>query len=150
MFDNKQIELTFGNLNVQNILCSLYDNQKILNNGAMITFVGTVRAEDNIEALSFDIYEPILFSWFNDWTIKARKENAALYMAHSIGEVPIHTSSFVAGILSPYRKVAIRLINDFVEDFKSNAPIWKYDIINGKKIYAKIRSNPIKGFGILS
>ena len=62
----------------------------------------------------------------------------------------MHTSSYVAGIVSPQRKVALRLINEFVEDFKANAPIWKYDVINGERIYAKERSQAINGAGILA
>ena len=41
-------------------------------------------------------------------------------------------------------------INDFVEDFKANAPIWKYDLKNAQRIYAKDRSQAINGAGILS
>ena len=48
------------------------------------------------------------------------------------------------------RKVALSLINDFVEDFKANAPIWKYDLKNAQRIYAKDRSQAINGAGILS
>jgi hypothetical protein len=36
-----------------------------------------------------------------------------------------------------------------VEDFKSNAPIWKYDVINGERIYAYKRSQAIVGAGLL-
>jgi len=44
----------------------------------------------------------------------------------------------------------LRLINEFVEDFKANAPIWKYDVIGGERIYAKERSQAIKGAGLLA
>ena len=42
------------------------------------------------------------------------------------------------------------LIDEFVEDFKAQAPIWKYDIIKGERIYAEDRSTAIKGSGLLS
>jgi molybdopterin synthase catalytic subunit len=42
------------------------------------------------------------------------------------------------------------MIDEFVEDFKSAAPIWKYDIIDGKRVYAEDRSTAIKGAGLLS
>jgi molybdopterin synthase catalytic subunit len=45
--------------------------------------------------------------------------------------------------------VALELIDEFVEDFKANAPIWKYDIRNGKRIYAEDRSTPMSGAGLL-
>ena len=31
------------------------------------------------------------------------------------------------------RRVALELIDIFVENFKASAPIWKYDLIDGKK-----------------
>ena len=81
---------------------------------------------------------------------KAKKENAIVFMAHSIGDVKNHESSYIAGVCSPKRRVALELIDEFVEDFKKNAPIWKYDILNNQRIYAKDRSQKIDGAGILS
>jgi len=103
-----------------------------------------------IDDVSFDIYEPILKKWLDAWQERAKKENAYVLFAHSKGDVPVHTSSYVAGVVSPQRKVALRLINEFVEDFKANAPIWKYDVINGERIYAKERSQAINGAGLLA
>ena len=139
-----------GSLDVQNITNEWYERFKDKNCGALITFVGIVREESGISALSFDIYEPILKKWLDAWEERAKKENAYVLFAHSKGDVAVHTSSYVAGIVSPQRKVALRLINEFVEDFKANAPIWKYDVINGERIYAKERSQAINGAGILA
>ena len=139
-----------GSLDVRRITNEWYDAFKDKNCGALITFVGIVREEGGISALSFDIYEPILKKWLDAWQERAKKENAYVLFAHSKGDVPVHTSSYVAGVVSPQRKVALRLINEFVEDFKANAPIWKYDVINGERIYAKERSQAINGAGLLA
>ncbi|GAA6797014.1 hypothetical protein VN0280_05000 [Helicobacter pylori] len=48
------------------------------------------------------------------------------------------------------RKNALELYEDFIEDFKHSAPIWKYDLIDNKRIYAKERSHPLKGSGLLA
>ena len=143
------LELHDGPLAVESILASWYGKVKDNNYGAFIPFVGIVRDEDGIEGLSFDIYEPILNSWFNAWQTKAQAQNAYLLMAHSRGDVPNHTSSYIAAVVSPKRKVALAMINDFVEDFKANAPIWKYDLVDGKRIYAKERSHVLSGSGLL-
>lgn len=131
----------------------IYDSwQQIANEnncGAFITFTGIVREEGGIEGLSFDIYEPILSSWFESWQQKAKEKNATVLMAHSLGDVPINQSSYMAAIISPKRRVALEMIDIFVEDFKANAPIWKYDLIEGKRIYAKERSKPMEGSGLL-
>ena len=70
-------------------------------------------------------------------------------MAHSRGDVLLHESSYIAAIFSPKRRVALEMIESFVEDFKASAPIWKYDLIEGERIYAKDRSTAIAGNGIL-
>ena len=143
------VELHNEPLHVEAILASWYTQMKDKNYGAFIPFVGIVRDEDGIEGLSFDIYEPILNNWFNAWQEKAKAQSAYLLMAHSRGDVLNHTSSYIAAVVSPKRKVALKMINDFVEDFKANAPIWKYDLVEGKRVYAKERSHVLSGSGLL-
>jgi len=143
------MELYNGSLDVKEIFGRWLDEEAESNYGAYIPFVGTIRAEDGIEALSFDIYEPVLKAWFDAWQQKANQRGAVVKMAHAIGDVPVHTSSYVAAVFSPKRRVALELIEAFVEDFKANAPIWKYDVKNGKRIYAEDRSTPMNGAGLL-
>jgi molybdopterin synthase catalytic subunit len=143
------MELYSGSLDVKEIFGRWLDEEAESNYGAYIPFVGTIRAEDGIEALSFDIYEPVLKAWFDAWQKKAKERGAIVKMAHAIGDVPVHTSSYVAAVFSPKRRVALELIEEFVEDFKANAPIWKYDVKNGKRIYAEDRSTPMSGAGLL-
>ena len=150
MSDLKLLELYDGSLEVEKITNKWYNDFRLSNYGAIITFVGVVRDEDGIDGLSFDIYEPILNSWFDSWQKKAKDQNAIVLMAHSRGDVLNHTSSYIAAVCSPKRRVALELIDEFVEDFKASAPIWKYDIINGKREYALTRSTAINGAGILS
>jgi len=143
------LELYNGSLEVEKITNKWYNDFRLSNFGAIITFVGVVRDEDGIDGLSFDIYEPILNSWFDSWQQKAKEKNAIVLMAHSKGDVLNHTSSYIAAVCSPKRRVALELIDEFVEDFKASAPIWKYDIIDNKRVYALLRSTKIEGSGIL-
>ena len=139
-----------GALDVSTILKDWYEEEHLSNYGAFIPFVGTVRSEDNIDGLSFDIYEPILVSWFNKWQEKAQKKGAIIKMAHSKGDVMLHQSSYIAAVFSPKRRVALEFIDEFVEDFKASAPIWKYDLKDSKRVYALDRSTAIKGSGLLA
>lgn len=147
---SEDFQIHNGSLNISKIQEAWYDKYKGLNYGAFISFVGIVREENSIKGLSFDIYEPILKSWFISWQEKAKKEEAIVLIAHSLGDVLNHESSYIAAVCSPRRKVALRLIDEFVEDFKANAPIWKYDLVGEKRLYAKDRSTKIKGAGILA
>lgn len=125
---------------------SLWEKEAIDKNcGALSIFTGIVRGENNITHLSFDIYLPLLQAWFDLWQEKAKEKQTILYMAHSNGDVEIGKSSYMCGLISKNRKNVLELYNDFIEDFKANAPIWKYDLINGKRIYALERSKEIKG-----
>ncbi|MCH9740218.1 MAG: molybdenum cofactor biosynthesis protein MoaE [Epsilonproteobacteria bacterium] len=144
------MELYQGSLDVKSIFNQWLEEESNSNYGAYIPFVGTIRAEDNIEALSFDIYEPVLKKWFDSWVERAAQKGAKVKMAHSIGDVPVHTSSYISAVFSPKRRVALELIDEFVEDFKANAPIWKYDVIDGERIYAEDRSTPMEGSGLLN
>jgi len=143
------MELHNGPLDVREIFGRWLDEHQQSNYGAFIPFVGIIREEGGIEALSFDIYEPILRSWFDAWQIRAQERGAIVKMAHAVGDVPVHTSSYISAVFSPKRRVALELIDEFVEDFKANAPIWKYDVIDGKRIYAADRSTPMEGAGVL-
>ncbi|MGB5868133.1 MAG: molybdenum cofactor biosynthesis protein MoaE, partial [Arcobacteraceae bacterium] len=62
MNDINFLEIFDGDLPVESITNKWYDNFRLSNYGAIITFVGVVRDENNIDGLSFDIYEPILNS----------------------------------------------------------------------------------------
>jgi len=143
------MEIFEGSLDVKMIFAKWLDEESHSNYGAFIPFVGTIRDEDGIDGLSFDIYEPILQKWFDGWVAKAKEQGAIVKMAHSRGDVAIHTSSYISAVFSPKRRIALKLIDEFVEDFKANAPIWKYDLKDGKRIYVQERSTPMMGSGLL-
>jgi molybdopterin synthase catalytic subunit len=143
------MELYKGALDSKEIFGRWLDEEALSNYGAYISFVGTIRDEDSIEGLRFDIYEPVLQAWFRAWELRAKELGAVVKMAHAIGDVAVHESSYVSAVFSPKRRVALELIDTFVEDFKANAPIWKYDIKEGKALYAKDRSTPMDGAGLL-
>ena len=144
------LELYNGNLDVKSIQNRWFDLVKEKNHGALITFIGIVRDEDEIDGLSFDIYEPILKKWFSNWQDKLKQNNGEVFMAHSIGDVFLHQSSFMCAISSPKRRVSLEMIDSFVEDFKANAPIWKYDLKNEKRIFIKNRGKKLENSGVLS
>lgn len=140
-----------GALDTNNIFMQWQDVAKAQNFGAVAIFVGVVRSDNGISALSFDIYLPLLKSWLDSWQIRAQsvEKNLQILMAHSKGDVSVGESSFMCGILSRNRKGALAIYDEFIEDFKANAPIWKYDVKDGVRIYAKDRSKKLRGAGIL-
>ncbi|BCX79997.1 molybdenum cofactor biosynthesis protein MoaE [Campylobacter sp. 19-13652] len=144
------MQIYSGSLNVDEILSSWYAKSCDGKSGALVSFVGIVRDEGGISGLSFEIYKPLLKAWFKGWQERARTRGAEVFFAHSTGDVLIGQSSYVAAVKSPKRRVALEMIDEFVEDFKASAPIWKYDIINGEKIYAATRSSALRSAGLLA
>ncbi len=143
------LELFEGALDTAKIYASWYHFGTQNNFGANAIFTGIVRAENHCDGLSFDIYAPLLEKWFLKWQQKASQKQAFLKMAHSQGDVPNHKSSYMAGVFSAKRRATLEIFEEFIEDFKHNAPIWKYDLKDGVRIYAKDRSHKLPHSGIL-
>lgn len=55
----EKIEIYKGGLDTNALYKKWYDEIKDKNLGAFITFSGIIRDDDNVEALSFDIYEAL-------------------------------------------------------------------------------------------
>ncbi len=119
-------------------------------NGAFVSFTGIIKEEHKIEGLSFDIHEPMLKKWFNVWDSYTKDNNSKLFMAHSKGDVMLGEISFMCAVASPKRRFALETMDTLVEDFKANAPIWKYDLKNGERAFALARSHKIDGSGLLA
>ncbi|MDU7692797.1 MAG: molybdenum cofactor biosynthesis protein MoaE [Helicobacter sp.] len=142
-----------GPLNALDLMWQFEKHCKEQNFGALHYFAGIVRNDLNIKGflgLSFDIYMPILEDWFNSWRKKASEQNIELFMAHSTGNVLISEVSFICASSSSHRTF---ILQDFIEDFKKQAPIWKYDLVRDgdkiHKIYALKRSSKLQFSGLL-
>ncbi|WP_297809526.1 molybdenum cofactor biosynthesis protein MoaE [uncultured Helicobacter sp.] len=144
------LEIFEGALDTTTIYKNWINFSSQANLGANAIFTGIVRSENGCEGLSFDIYPPLLELWFLKWAKKALESEVLLKMAHSKGDVLNHQSSYMAGIFSSQRRETLELFEDFIEDFKHRAPIWKYDLKNGQRIYARERSYKLPHSGILS
>lgn len=140
------MELFNGGIDVERSFSKWYEERDI-RYGAMIPFVGVVRDDDGIEALSFDIYLPMLKKWFEKWE---NLDDAQIKMAHSIGDVKVGETSFMCVIFTEHREAGFDYLREFVEDFKANAPIWKYDVKDNNRIFALDRSKKLPSAGILA
>ena len=141
------LEVFKGGIPVIETINRWYEEFKLQGYGAMIPFIGIVRADNGIDGLSFDLYLPMLNEWFKKWQ---NIEGVKITMAHSFGNVMVGESSFLCAIFTKHRREGFEYLEKFVEDFKANAPIWKYDLIDGKRIFAEDRAKELPGAGILS
>lgn len=144
------LELFDGAIDTQRFNDACNQRAKELNMGAVASFIGVIRQEGSVEVLSFDIHEPLLRSWLQGWESALKERQREVLMYHSKGDVPFGTSSFACAILSRNRKGVFADLEAFVEDFKASAPIWKYDLVAGERVYAKERSSALKHSGLLA
>ena len=119
-------------------------------NGAFISFAGIVRSEENLQALSYEIEEKTLKNWFAKWAKRAQENASCIFMAHSKGDVPVGAIPFMCAVASPKRGFALKTIEAFIEDLKQNAPIWKYDLKNGERIFDPNKAQAMDGSGLLA
>ncbi len=121
------------------------------NYGALCVFTGVVRAqEEDFRGLSFELYMPLLQAWFEGWQRKAQARGVLLKMAHSRGDVALHQSSYMVGLIAKHRKAPLEIYGAFIEDFKQSAPIWKYYLQGEQRVYAQDQGHPLRGSGLLS
>ena len=140
------LEIYKGGIPVIEVLDRWYNDFKLAGFGAMIPFIGIVRPDNEIDGLSFDLYLPLLTEWFKKWS---NLPDAKITMAHSFGDVMVGETSFLCAIFTKHRTEGFRYLEEFVEDFKANAPIWKYDLKEGKRVFATDRAKELPQAGIL-
>jgi molybdopterin synthase catalytic subunit len=140
------VEVFKGGIPVIETIDRWYEDFKLEGYGAMIPFIGIVRPDNGIDGLSFDLYLPMLNEWFKKWQ---NLEDAKIVMAHSFGDVMVGETSFLCAIFTKHRREGFKYLEEFVEDFKANAPIWKYDLKDKKRIFAKDRAKRLPNAGLL-
>ena len=140
------LEIFKGGIPVIETINRWYEEYKLNGFGAMIPFIGIVRADNGIYGLSFDLYLPMLNKWFKKWQ---NLDDCKIVMAHSFGDVMVGETSFLCAVFTEHRHEGFEYLKKFVEDFKANAPIWKYDLKNKKRIFIKKRGKKLPNSGVL-
>ncbi|MDE7317283.1 MAG: molybdenum cofactor biosynthesis protein MoaE [Helicobacter sp.] len=140
-----------GNLPLKTLYARYNRLAKANNKGAVAHFTGFVRQEGEMnktDGLVFELYEPLLVQWFSAHKERLESDNVFVCMAHSRGFVPVGKSSFSVCLIAKQRASVLNELANFVEDFKQNAPIWKYDSIAGQQIFERTRAKPLQGSGL--
>ncbi|HEX5259284.1 MAG TPA: molybdenum cofactor biosynthesis protein MoaE [Sphingomicrobium sp.] len=95
--------------------------------GAVATFIGTVRAEDGVEALTLDHYPG-----FTEKQITAlvsamidQHRLAAAAVVHRFGRMQPGDPILFAATAAPHRRAALDALAELVERLKTEAPFWK-------------------------
>jgi len=100
--------------------------------GAIVTFIGNVRAFDHDKEVSTLTYEihPQTQATLTDVVkeVTDRHNVTKVSVAHRYGEIPIGESAFIVAVSAPHRAEAFAACTELVDQVKARIPIWKHQV----------------------
>jgi molybdopterin synthase catalytic subunit len=95
--------------------------------GAIVLFLGTVRADPGVEALEYEAYESMAVKKFEQVRSAAKETREVTEMAivHRTGRLPVGETSVAIACSSPHRQAAFDACAWAMEEVKKIVPIWK-------------------------
>ncbi len=100
--------------------------------GAIATFTGTVRGEENghpITALVYEAYQPMAETVMQRLLeeLAAAHPCHSVFVQHRIGVVPAGEAAIHITVKARHRSPAFALLAAFMDRLKQDVPIWKTD-----------------------
>ncbi|MCL4332295.1 MAG: molybdenum cofactor biosynthesis protein MoaE [Candidatus Thermoplasmatota archaeon] len=136
-----RVGLERGRINTAAIEAEVSDDLS----GAMATFSGTVRQDENgsLESLSYEAYEEMALKEMQRICDEAAARFGVRNIAavHRVGVVPVGESSVFIAVASGHRKEAFRACEFIIDSIKETVTIWK------KEIYRDGRGVWVEGAG---
>lgn len=95
--------------------------------GAVVLFLGTVRADPGVVALDYEAYGPMAAKKFEEIRIVAKDKFGITEMAivHRTGRLSVGEISVAIACSAPHRQAAFRACEWAMEELKKIVPIWK-------------------------
>ena len=98
--------------------------------GAVVTFSGVVRNEEQnqpITSLFYEAYQPMAETLIRDILRQLSLSHpcTSVDLLHRLGHVPVGEISIWIRVLAPHRAEAFSLMTHFLDRLKKDVPIWK-------------------------
>ena len=98
--------------------------------GSLVEFYGIVRATegaDKIPALHYEAYASMAEKVMREKIALLEKKHPcqAIRIVHRLGLVPMGESAIYVGIRSKHRREGFFFLQEFMDEFKKDVPIWK-------------------------
>ncbi len=95
--------------------------------GAVVVFLGTVRADTDIRALDYEVYTRMARKTLSELIERAKAKFGVLEMsvAHRVGRVPVGGDSVVLACSAAHRAEAFAACASAMDEVKRIVPIWK-------------------------
>ncbi len=95
--------------------------------GAVVLFLGTVRADPGVRALDYEVYRPMALKKMAEVVEGARKTFGILEMSivHRLGRIPMGRASVAIACSAAHRREAFEACAWAMDEVKKIVPIWK-------------------------
>ncbi len=98
--------------------------------GSLVEFYGLIReteGEEKIAALHYEAYASMAEKVMREKIAALEKKYPcqAIRIVHRLGTVPVGQSAIYVGIQSRHRREGFLLLQEFMDEFKNDVPIWK-------------------------
>ena len=95
--------------------------------GALVLFLGTVRADPGVRALDYEAYEGMAVKKMEALrtAAKAKFEVTEMAIVHRTGRLALGEASVAVACSAPHRQEAFQACAWAIEELKSIVPIWK-------------------------
>ena len=117
------IEITRRRIDVAAVLDSVRRDDA----GAVVLFLGTVRGDEGVAALDYEVYVPMARKVLADLVERARTKFRVLDMSivHRLGRVPVGGDSVAIACAAVHRREAFEACAWAMDEVKRIVPIWK-------------------------
>src|SRR3989475_9757571 len=98
--------------------------------GAIVLFVGTVRSDERVRALDYEVYRPMAIKSLTALAERARDKFGLTDMSivHRVGRVPVGGDSVAIACAAVHRAEAFAACAWVMDEVKRIIPIWKTEI----------------------
>lgn len=117
------IEITRRRIDVATVVDSVRRNDA----GAVVVFLGSVRADEGVAALDYEVYVPMAEKVLAELADRAKKTFGVLEVSvvHRLGRVPLGGDSVVIAASAAHRRQAFDACAWIMDEVKHIVPIWK-------------------------
>jgi molybdopterin synthase catalytic subunit len=117
------IDVTRRRIDVEAVLASVRRDEA----GAVVLFLGSVRADPGVAALDYEVYVPMAEKVFAELVDRARSKFHLLDMSivHRVGRVPVGGDSVAIACSAAHRREAFDACAWAMDEVKRVVPIWK-------------------------
>ena len=95
--------------------------------GAVVLFLGSVRADPGVESLDYEVYRPMALKKMHEIAEAARKKFGVLEVSivHRLGRISLGGDSVAIAVSAPHRAEAFGAAAWAMDEVKKVVPIWK-------------------------